>query len=69
MNDVIIVGAGINGSMLAYELSKKNINVLLLESRSDAGLEQSMSNSAIIHSGIDPEENTLKKDLNLEGEN
>lgn len=67
MYDVVIVGAGINGSMLAYELSKKNIKVLVLESRSDAGLEQTMSNSAIIHSGIDPKDNTLKKKFNLEG--
>lgn len=65
--DVIIIGAGIVGAMIARELSRYELSVALLEREADVGMGQSTSNSAIIHSGHDPEPGTLKARLNVRG--
>ncbi len=67
MFDVCIIGAGITGSLLARELAKTRTKVLLLEKENDVGCGATMANSAIIHSGWDPEDGTLKARLNLRG--
>lgn len=67
MKDIIIIGCGITGSLIAHELSKYNINVTVLEKNNDVALEATGANSAIIHSGHDPKSNTLKARFNLEG--
>lgn len=61
MKDVIIIGGGIIGSTLFYELSKTSHTVLLLEKEANAGLEVSKYNSHVIHNGLDPKDGTLKK--------
>lgn len=65
--DVVIIGAGILGSIIADNLCKYDLKVLVLEKGCDSGLEQSMSSSAIVHSGIDPKAGTLKAKYNLLG--
>lgn len=65
--DVVIVGAGIIGSMVARELSKYQLRCAVVERESDVGMGQSTSNSAIIHSGHDPEPGTLKARFNVRG--
>ncbi|MEG0276373.1 MAG: NAD(P)/FAD-dependent oxidoreductase [Coprobacillus sp.] len=67
MKDIIIVGCGITGSLIAHELSKYNIDVSVLEKNNDVALESTGANSAIIHSGHDPKTGTLKARFNLEG--
>lgn len=67
MYDVVIIGAGIIGSFLARDLSKYNMKILVLDKENDVANETTMANSAIIHSGHDPKEGTLKAKLNLEG--
>ena len=67
MYDVIIVGAGINGSFLAHELSRRQCSVLVLEKSGDIADGASMANSAIVHSGHDPKPGTLKAKLNVRG--
>ena len=67
MYDIIIVGAGIIGSLIAKDLSKYNIKVLLLEKNNDVGNETTSANSAIVHSGHDPLDNTLKAKFNVLG--
>ncbi len=67
MYDIIIIGAGINGGLLAYELSKYNLKVAVLEKDNDVGNEATAANSAIVHSGHDPKPNTLKAKLNVRG--
>lgn len=67
MFDVLIIGAGITGSLIAHDLSKKDLNVCLLEKGNDVACGASKANSAIIHSGHDPKPNTLKAKFNLEG--
>lgn len=67
MYDVIIIGAGVNGTFIARELAKFELNILILEKNFDVGDATSAANSAIIHSGYDPHPNTLKAKLNIRG--
>lgn len=67
MKDVIIIGAGAVGCFLARELSRYNLDILVLEKNNDVGNGASSANSAIIHSGYDPKPNSLKAKLNVEG--
>ena len=67
MFDIIIIGAGVVGSMIARTLSKYKLNILVLEKENDVGNGASCANSAIIHSGYDPEPGTLKAKLNVRG--
>ena len=67
MYDVVIVGAGIIGGMLARELSKYQLSVCLLEKENDVAMGASRANSGIIHGGYDPVPGTLKAKLNAEG--
>lgn len=67
MYDIAVIGAGIIGSMLARQLSQTQASILLLDKASDVGVGATMANSAIIHSGWDPEDDTLKARLNVEG--
>lgn len=65
--DIVIVGAGIIGGMLARELSRYNLNVCLLEKENDVAMGASRANSGIVHGGYDPVPGTLKAKLNAEG--
>lgn len=67
MLDIVIIGAGITGSLIAHGLSKYNLDVLLLEKNSDVAEGATGANSAMIHSGHDPKSNTLKCRYNLLG--
>ena len=65
--DVLIVGAGVIGGMLARELSRYDLNVCILEKENDVAMGSSKANSGIIHGGYDPVPGTLKAKLNTEG--
>ena len=67
MYDVLIVGAGVIGGMLARQLSHYQLSVCLLEKGHDVALGASKANSGIVHGGYDPEPGTLKAKLNAEG--
>ena len=67
MYDVLIIGAGVTGCFIARELSRYNLNVLVLEKNNDVGNETTSANSAIVHSGYDPLPGSLKAKLNVEG--
>ncbi len=49
--DVIIIGAGIVGSMVARFLSKYKLDILLIDKEVDVGMGTSSGNSAAIHAG------------------
>ena len=49
--DVIIIGAGIVGSMVARFLSKYKLDILLIDKDSDIGMGTSSANSAAVHAG------------------
>jgi glycerol-3-phosphate dehydrogenase len=63
MYDYTIIGAGIIGTMIARELSKYHKKILILDKENDVANHQTTANSAIIHSGHDPKEGTLKARL------
>ena len=65
--DVLIVGAGVTGTMIARELSQYQLSIVILDKNNDAGDTTSSANSAIIHSGYDPEPGTLKAKFNVLG--
>ncbi len=67
MYDIIIIGAGVSGAMIARRLSRYNLSIALLEKENDVGNVTSNANSAIIHSGYDPVPGTLKAKLNVLG--
>lgn len=54
MYDVAIIGAGIAGCSLAYELGKYQIKAVLIEKENDVSVGTTKANSAIIHGGYDP---------------
>lgn len=65
--DVVIVGAGVIGGMLARELSRYDLKVCLLEKENDVAMGASKANSGIVHGGYDPIPGTLKAKLNSVG--
>lgn len=67
MYDYTIIGAGIIGSLIARELSKYDIKVCVLEKENDVANVQTRANSAIVHSGHDPKQGTLKAKLAVWG--
>lgn len=67
MLDVVIIGCGIVGAAVAYELSGYELSVALLERENDVAQGTTKANSAIIHAGYDPEPGTLMAKLNVEG--
>ena len=67
MYDIIVIGCGVIGSNVAYELSKYHLKVLVLEKEIDVADGTTKANSGILHSGYDPEPGTLMAKLNVEG--
>ena len=67
MYDVVVIGAGIVGSLVARKLSSYQLSVAVLEKEPDVGNVTTMANSAIVHSGYDPVPGTLKAKLNVLG--
>ena len=67
MYDVIIIGAGISGSSLAYKLAGYQLKVLVVEKENDVSCGTTKANSAIIHAGYDPEPGTLMARHNVPG--
>lgn len=65
--DVVIVGAGVIGGMLARELSRFDLSVCLLEKENDVAMGATKANSGIVHGGYDPVPGTLKAQLNSTG--
>ena len=67
MFDIIVIGAGVIGSLIARKLSSYKCNVLVLDKENDVGNGTSMANSAIVHSGYDPVPGTNKAKFNVLG--
>ena len=67
MFDVVIIGAGVIGGMVARELSRYQLKVCLLEKENDVATGATRANSGIIHGGYDPVPGTLKAKMNTQG--
>ena len=67
MYDVVIIGAGVVGGMIARTLSRYNLKTCILEKENDVATGASKANSAIVHAGFDADPGTLKAKLNVQG--
>lgn len=67
MDDIVIIGGGVIGCMIARELSRYNLDITLVEKNEDVACGTSKANSAVIHAGFDAKAGTLKAKLNVRG--
>lgn len=67
MYDVVIIGAGITGTVLARDLSMYHLRIAVIDKENDIADGATMANSAIVHTGYDPEPGTLKAAMNVAG--
>lgn len=65
--DVLIIGGGIIGGSIAYELSKYNLKTVVLEKNPVFADETTKGNSGVIHGGFDPEPHKIEAKLNVFG--
>jgi len=59
--DVLILGGGIIGCAVAYELSKYNINIAIIEKDYDIANDLSCSNTAVIYDGSETYDDIMAK--------
>ncbi|MCI8539217.1 MAG: NAD(P)/FAD-dependent oxidoreductase [Oscillospiraceae bacterium] len=67
MYDVLIIGCGVTGAALAYELSRYQLKTAVIERENDVAMGATKANSAILHAGYDPLSGTLMGQLNVRG--
>ncbi|MBQ8546498.1 MAG: NAD(P)/FAD-dependent oxidoreductase [Clostridia bacterium] len=65
--DVVIIGAGITGTMTAFQIAKYSLKTAVVEAGIDVASGSTRANSAIVHAGYDAKEGTLKALLNVKG--
>lgn len=61
--DVAIIGAGLIGCAIARELAALELDVVLIDARTDVGDGTSKANTAILHTGFDATPGTLESRL------
>lgn len=67
MYDVVIIGAGIVGGLIARALSACELKVCIAEKENDVAMGTTKANSAIVHAGFDAPAGSLKAKLNVRG--
>jgi glycerol-3-phosphate dehydrogenase len=65
--DFIIIGGGIVGASLAYELGKYRVSALLLEKEAELSFGVSKANSGIVHTGFQSDYRQIKTKLAVRG--
>ena len=65
--DVLIIGGGISGASIARELSKWNLNILLVDKESDLAMQASGRNDGEVHPGVDLNRGSLKQHYVVRG--
>lgn len=63
--DVVIIGAGIVGAMVAHFLSRYSLQILVLEKQADVCMGASGGNAATIHAGHSSHPGSLKTVMNV----
>jgi len=58
--DVLVIGGGVVGAAILWELAKYDLRLALLEKRSDVADATSKANSGIAHTGFDSKPGTLE---------
>lgn len=64
--DIAIIGAGIIGLFIAYELSHYNAKILVIDKNVEPGFGVSKGHAGVIHV-VQPPFNTLRSKLAIEG--
>ncbi len=59
--DVLVLGGGIIGCAVAYELSKYNLNIALIEKDYDIADDVAMFNTSIVYDGVECEDGLMSK--------
>ncbi len=67
MTEILVIGAGVVGGMIARELTRYTPSVAIAEAGYDVALGATRANSAIVHAGFDAKEGSLKALLNVRG--
>ena len=67
MHDIVIIGGGVVGAAVAYELSHYDLHVALLEKEEELSFGVSKANSGIIHPGTQNPPGSLRGRLCVEG--
>ena len=67
MFDVVIIGAGVIGGMIARTLSAYNLKICIVEKANDVAMGATKANSAIVHAGFDAKAGSLKARFNVRG--
>ena len=65
--EVVIIGAGVTGCAIARELSKYDVDILVVEKEEDISCGTTKSNNGMIHSGYDSKNGSLKAQMNVKG--
>jgi glycerol-3-phosphate dehydrogenase len=65
--EVLIIGGGIVGTSLAYELAKYQLEAVLVEKEVELSFGVSKSNSGIVHTGFQDDPHSLKARLTVRG--
>lgn len=67
MYDIVVIGAGVVGGLVARELAKYDLKLCILDKESDVAMGATKANSAIVHAGFDAKEGSLKAKMNVRG--
>jgi glycerol-3-phosphate dehydrogenase len=65
--DVLLIGGGVVGAALIRELSRYELDLVLVEKEVDVSFGTSKANSGIVHSGVHDRPGTLKAQLSVRG--
>ena len=65
--DVAVIGAGVVGATISYQLSQFDLRVCVLDRHAEPSEETSAANSGIVHAGYDAEAGSLKARFNVRG--
>ena len=67
MYDVVVIGAGVVGGLIARRLAAYDLRICILEKENDVARGATAANSAIVHAGFDAKEGSLKAKMNVRG--
>ncbi|OQA47675.1 MAG: Hydrogen cyanide synthase subunit HcnC precursor [Firmicutes bacterium ADurb.Bin300] len=65
--DILVVGGGISGTSIARELSKWDLDILLVDKEPDFAMQASGRNDGEVHPGVDLSKGPLKQQYVLKG--
>ena len=67
MYDIVVIGAGVVGGMVARALAKYDLKLCILEKENDVAMGATRANSAIVHAGFDAKAGSMKAKMNVRG--